>query len=59
MASEENTPRNIPGGPTFTQRQWSEEVAIAIANSGEPLDPREPGYVFSNGRRFDDPKRPL
>lgn len=58
MASEE-TPINIPGGPTFSQRQWSDEVAIAQANSGEPIDQRDSAYVFSNGRRFFDSSRPV
>lgn len=58
-SSTEETPKNFPGGPNFTQRQWSEEVAIARAQSGEPIDNRDPSYVFSNGRRFLDPNRPL
>lgn len=58
MASE-NTPINFQGGPNFSQRLWSEEVAIARANGGESLDPNEVAYVFSNGQRFNEPKRPL
>lgn len=59
MASDPNIPINPPGGPTFTQRLWSEEVAIAMAESGEPITTREPSYEFSNGRRFVEPiKRP-
>jgi len=58
MASE-NEPLQPLGGPNFTQRLWSEEVAIARANSGEALDQREQSYVFSNGRRFVEPNRPL
>lgn len=50
--ADENEPLSLPGGPTFSQRLWSEEVAIALANSGEPIDPREDAYVFSNGRKF-------
>lgn len=50
----ESLPQNHPGGPNFTQRLWSEEVAIARANAGEPLDAPEPVYVFSNGRKFSD-----
>ena len=57
--ADETLPLNIPGGPTFSQRLWSEEVAIARANGGEPLDNREVGYEFSNGRKFADPQRPL
>lgn len=55
----EDTPLNLPGGPTFSQRLWSEEVALARAQSGEPLDNRDPSYEFSNGRRFVEPTRPL
>ena len=58
MASDD-TPLNVPGGPTFTQRLWSEEVAIANARAGEPIQPKEEAYVFSNGRRFLEPDRPL
>lgn len=57
MASSEDIPLNTPGGSSFTQRLWSEEVAIARAQYGEPIAPREPAYVFSNGRRFDEPQR--
>jgi|APIni6443716594_1056825.scaffolds.fasta_scaffold291879_3 hypothetical protein len=57
MASDPNVPINHPGGPTFTQRLWSEEVAIARAEAGEVLIQQEDiGYEFSNGRRFRDPK---
>lgn len=36
-------------------RLWSQEVAIAEAKSGGPVQPKtkEPGYEFSNGRKFD------
>ncbi|MBP6422683.1 MAG: hypothetical protein KA271_07325 [Propionivibrio sp.] len=40
---------------TTSERLWSEEVAIASA--GDPLSSldhcRQPGYEFSNGRKFD------
>lgn len=52
-------PLNLPGGPSFSQRLWSEEVAIAAAQGGEPLAQRDPSYEFSNGRRFVEPSRPL
>jgi len=52
--ADENEPLNLPGGPTFSQRLWSEEVAIARANGGDTLDTREDAYVFSNGRTFKD-----
>jgi hypothetical protein len=54
--ADENVPLNLPGGPSFSQRLWSEEVAIALANSGEPIDAREETYVFSNGRKFKESK---
>lgn len=57
--ANEDIPLNQPGGPTFSQRLWSEEVAIARANGGEPLDNREDAYVFSNARTFKEPQRPL
>lgn len=59
MASEADTPLNHPDGPNFSQRLWSEEVAIASANAGEPLQQKETAYVFSNGRTFRDPERPV
>jgi hypothetical protein len=58
MAAED-VPINYPGGPSFTQRLWSEEVAIALAESGELLVMRDPSYEFSNGRKFVDPIKPV
>ena len=59
-ADSDNLPQNHPGGPNFTQRPWSEEVAIARANAGETVtNPQEVAYVFSNGRVFRDSKQPL
>lgn len=52
---DENTPNNFPGGPTFSQRVWSSEVAIANAEAGEPVEARETVYQFSNGRQFKAP----
>lgn len=47
-----DTPVPTPDGtPSFSQRLWSEEVGIAQAD--QPLPPKDPGYEFSNGRRFD------
>jgi len=37
-----------------TERLWSEEVGLA--QSGEPLQPKDVAYEFSNGRRFFDSK---
>lgn len=41
------------GWPRFTQRLFSEECGIAEA--GEAVDPfrKDPGYEWSNGRKFD------
>lgn len=50
-ANDENTPQSTPG-TSFSQRLFSEEVAIAQANSGEPLRDKDWAYEFSNGRRF-------
>lgn len=38
--------------PQTSERLWSEEVAIA--ESSNPLPPKDPGYEWSNGRKFDD-----
>lgn len=53
--ANEDTPNNFPGGPTFTQRDWSSEVAIANAEAGEPVEVQETAYLFSNGRQFKTP----
>ena len=58
-SSTEDLPASFSEGPTFSQRLWSEEVAIARAQGGEPLDNREPSYEFTNGRRFVEPYRPV
>ena len=55
MASDPNVPINPPGGPYFTQRLWSEEVAIARAEAGDLGSNRDPSYEFGNGRRFVEP----
>ena len=54
--SDENAPNNFHGGPTFTQRVWSAEVAIANAEAGEPVELQETAYQFSIGRQFKAPK---
>lgn len=52
MASNDQEPYNPPGGPYFTQRLFSEEVAIAAAQSGDPITTQDVAYEFSNGQRF-------
>lgn len=47
----EDEPQATPG-TSFSQRLFSEEVAIAQAKSGEPLLSIDFAYEFSNGRRF-------
>ena len=44
----------LPGknGVSYSQRLWSEEVAIAASMNGDPLTGPEPGYEFSNGTKF-------
>ena len=57
MATEDQTvPITLPPGAgiSFSQRLFSEEVAIAAAMEGQPIDTRDPAYEFSNGRRFVD-----
>lgn len=39
-----------------SQRLWSDEVGIAEAES--IVQPQEPGYEWSNGRKFVTPKDP-
>ncbi len=49
---DENTPQPAPGC-SFSERLFSEEVAIAQAASGEAMRTTDWAYEFSNGRRFD------
>ena len=51
MAVDENTPINTPNC-SFSERLFSEEVAIAQASTGEPLRPNDWAYEFSTGRKF-------
>lgn len=53
MAINENDILVSPPGVSYSQRLFSEEVALAMAASGQVIVPNEPGYEFSNGRRFD------
>ena len=49
--ADENTPINTPNC-SFSERLFSEEVAIAQASTGEPLRPNDWAYELSNGRKF-------
>jgi hypothetical protein len=49
---DEPIPRPPGTGIAFSQRLWSEEVGLAAAIDGAPLDPRDIEYQFSNGRQF-------
>ena len=51
-ANDENAPQPTPG-TSFTQRLFSEEVAVALANSGEAIRNTDWAYEFSNGRKFE------
>jgi len=52
MKTLEETGRDTPVVLPASQRLFSEEVGIAAADS--PLPDKDPGYQFSNGRRFSD-----
>ena len=57
--TDETLPQPGVNGVSYSQRLWSEEVAIAAAMDGQPLtDSRQPGYLFSNGTTFDTPNDP-
>lgn len=57
--SSQYVPQPGVNGVSYSQRLWSEEVAIAASLAGEPItDTRQPGYEFSNGTRFDTPSNP-
>lgn len=48
-----NEPVPTPdGSPRFSQRLFSTEVGIALADTDQPLLQKDPGYEFSNGRKF-------
>lgn len=51
MAFDENTPQPAPNC-NFSERLFSEEVAIAQASTGEALRTKDWAYEFSNGRKF-------
>ena len=51
-ANDETTPRATPG-TSFSQRLFSEEVAMAMASAGEPMRNSDWAYQFSNGRLFE------
>lgn len=50
--SLESTGQDVPIVQPASQRLFSEEVGIAAADA--PLPDQDPGYQFSNGRRFVD-----
>lgn len=57
MTTEDPTvPIALPPGAgiSFSQRLFSEEIAMADAMGGQTLDTKETAYEFSNGRRFVD-----
>lgn len=52
-------PQQGVNGVSYSQRLFSEEVAIAASLGGQVVtDTRQPGYEFSNGTRFDTPANP-
>jgi len=52
-------PQQGVNGVSYSQRLFSEEVAIAASLGGQsPIDIRQPGYEFSNGAKFDTPNNP-
>jgi len=52
-------PQQGTNGVSYSQRLFSEEVAIAASLGGQsPIDIRQPGYEFSNGAKFDTPNDP-
>jgi hypothetical protein len=57
MAAPLSRPVSLPPGVSISTRLWSEEVALAEA-AGNFSDQGDPGYEFSNGRRFKTPQNP-
>ncbi|THF55926.1 hypothetical protein [Pseudothauera rhizosphaerae] len=56
MADNQNQQQDPRTKVRVSNRLWSQEVGAAQAET--LLPEKEPGYVFSNGRRFDDGKGP-
>lgn len=48
----------MPPGVSVSNRLFSEEVAMAAASGGEPINRQDVAYEFSNGRRFLNPDSP-
>lgn len=40
--------------PKITTRLWSSEVALVEAATGVDVLAKDPAYVFSNGRKFEE-----
>jgi hypothetical protein len=57
MNDIDETPITLPPGAnvSFSQRLFSEEVAMANAAGGIVEGEPNPVYVFSNGRKFYEP----
>ena len=53
--ADPNVPINPVGGPTFSQRLWSEEVAIARAESGEIFNEQRAAMSSPMAAKFDTP----
>lgn len=52
MPIDPNAPQDPRTVVRISERLWSQEVGAAAAET--LLPPKDPGYEFSNGRRFDD-----
>ena len=47
-----------PPRTRLSERLFSEVVREADASGGEKIPPRDPGYEFTNGRKFVTPRDP-
>ncbi|MCK0507919.1 hypothetical protein [Aromatoleum anaerobium] len=52
MPIDPNAPQDPKTRVRTSERLWSQEVGAAEAQA--PLPPKDPGYEFSNGRKFND-----
>lgn len=48
----------MPPNVSVSNRLFSEDVAMAAAMGGEPINRQDVAYEFSNGRRFVNPDSP-